>query len=384
MPWKKILIGCSVTAAIALVALVVSGYFVFRSMRKAFGGSPSPQEMPSSLASGAVLKGESLLSRSVFFEEQQLGDITDILVGDLKPQPGPELGVAGTRGVVFLNPSGEVLSKALFSGHFSHVDMIDLTGDGVFEFMDRGSWSNKAALLNSGGGIVWEYGEMPGVDDMAAGDIDGDGVLEFAVGFNGGGGVHLVESDGNRVWKEKDGNVWHVEIVDNDGDGALEVVHSNAGGFITVRDRRGKVIKRTHPRVYFSDFSLCEWPAGSQRKYPLLAEDDFIWLFDYDGSTLAGLPAPESGTLGEARGVWFKMDGGAPEYLAVVVSFKNWNRSILYVYDNLQKLVYQEVIPESCAAIGVIPPEQGKATLLIGGLGKVWKYAPADQDFSQE
>ena len=55
------------------------------------------------------------------------------------------------------------------------------------------------------------------VDDTAAGDVDGDGRLEFVVGFNGGGGVRLLDSTEKMRWRKPDGNVWHVEIADLKG-----------------------------------------------------------------------------------------------------------------------------------------------------------------------
>ncbi len=63
-------------------------------------------------------------------------------------------------------------------------------------------------------------------------------------------------------WQQPDGNVWHVEIVDTKGDGNLQIVHSNAGGQITIRDQDGKVLRQSKPGNYFSSFSVCRWPTA--------------------------------------------------------------------------------------------------------------------------
>jgi len=139
------------------------------------------------------------------------------------------------------------------------------------------------------------------VDDMAAEDVDGDGELEFAVGFNGGGGVHLVEADGREAWHRPDGNVWHVEMVDADGDGRPEIVHSNAGGEMKIRNAQGDVMRQDRPPAYFSAFSLCRWPNG--KRHVLFSEEDTIWLLGLDGAAVAEVDAPECGRLGHARGV---------------------------------------------------------------------------------
>ncbi|MFQ5810626.1 MAG: hypothetical protein ACE5JM_13500, partial [Armatimonadota bacterium] len=228
-------------------------------------------------------------------------------------------------------------------------------------------------------------GRSPGVNDMAAGDMDGDGSLEYIVGFNGGGGVHLVETDGTRLWRQPEGNVWHVEMLDTDGDGSLEIVHSNAGGQMTVRDSQGAVVTQARPGPYFSGFSICRWPTAGSSEHALLAEDDTIWLFDFAGDTVAELSAPQCGTLGHARGVPVRLQPGQPEHFAVAVDFKRTRQAILYVYDSAGALVSQEVLPESCRAIAALPLAGGQAeALLVGGEGKVLRYEPAPAAAAEE
>ncbi len=210
---------------------------------------------------------------------------------------------------------------------------------------------------------------------MAAGDVDGDGQIEYVVGYNGGGGVHLLESSGRRSWQQSDGNVWHVEVVDTNNDGSLEIVHSNAGGQITVRDAMGRVTSVAKPRPYFSDFSLCRWPAKDAPQRLLLSGDDQIWLLDFNGNTVAQFDAPHCASLGAAHGTLVQLSEDQPAYLAVVVDFQNWNRSSLYVYDGKGVLVYQEIIGESCASVAAVPKSGETEILLIGGTGSVWEYS---------
>jgi hypothetical protein len=74
---------------------------------------------------------------------------------------------------------------------------------------------------------------------VAYGDLDADGTMEFVVAWNGGGGVQLRNRAGEIIWKRRDANVWHVEIVDTDNDGKAEIVHSNASGHLVIRDQQG-------------------------------------------------------------------------------------------------------------------------------------------------
>ncbi len=364
-------IGCG-----GLIILAATGGFLFYW----FVISPlisSRLKMPAGLQTPAVVTGSGFLQKSLFQSDPRLGKVTDIVLGELDGQPGSEIGVAGTQGALILDKGLKVKSSVQFDARTTHAHIIDLNGDGICEFMNmnRAGWSIDASLLDHKGMTLWSYGGMPGVDDVCAGDIDGDGRLEFAVGFNGGGGVHLVDSAGRRRWKEPDGNVWHVEMADINADGKLEIVHSNAAGRITVRDGQGRILSRAKPAPYFSGFSLCRWPDRKSRQYALLAEGDAVWILGFNGKTVMRLDAPRAGSLGNASGVTVKLVPGEPEYLAVAVDYEIWKRSNLYVYDSKGTLVYQEIVPEACASIAALPLDNSdREAILLGGEGRVWQY----------
>ena len=360
--------------AALLLVLAVCGIFGFLIL----GAWPGREmSIPPELTRPGVKHGTGILDKSVYLTDPALGSVTEIV-----PQPvaSSHLGVAGTRGAVFLAADGTVQSRVKFASALSYIQFVDVNGDGKLEFLNRGGggWSD-ASVLDDQGRVLWTYGGMPGVDDMAAGDLDGDGVLDFVVVFNGGGGVRRLDKGGALQWTEADGNVWHVEIVDADGDGRPEIVHSNAGGEITVRDPTGKIVRRAKPSSYFSVFSLCRWPSRADRQFLLSAADDKFWIFDYDGTRLATFDAPETGSLGDAHGAPVRLRAGEGPSFAVIVEFHNWNVSVLYVYGPDQKLVYQEVIADNCRSMTAVPREGSDVDdLLIGGTGTIWKYAAAD------
>jgi len=375
MDKKKIFIGCSIAAVIFIVFLIIGGFSVYKYFISRMASMASRLEMPQDLNTPEIVKGSDLLSKNLFIQDSRLGKISDIVKGELDPSPGVEIGIAGSYGAIFINDSSQTKSRIIFSGRVALVNIIDIDSDGVCEFINRGSWGIDASLIDHKGNTVWTYGGNPGVDDMCAGDIDRDGAKEFVVGFNGRGGVHLLDKNGKKKWRQSDGNVWHVELVDTNGDGNLEIVHSNAAGQITVRDGQGKVIFQTKPAPYFSHFSLCRWPSKKDREYALLAADDTIWLFNFDGKVVAQFNAPKCGTLGRVWGQLVKIKNSQPEYLAVIVEFENWKRSILYVYAQPDVLVYQEIIPETCGSIAAISLDKsGNEAIFIGCEGNVWQY----------
>ncbi len=261
-----------------------------------------------------------------------------------------------------------------FEKRQDHVNFIQLNSQGVYGFMNRGAWCSDARVMDETGKLIWSYGAGGnGIDDMVSGDIDGDGLLEYAVGFNGGGGIHLLNNQGKKLWEFPDGNVWHVEIADVDGSGQRRIVHSNAAGNITVRDKDGKIISKTKPKPYFSHFSLIRWPDTSAPERLLLVEDNTIWIFDASANVLAKFVAPDSGSLGEGKGIIISGDG-EKRVLATIVDYENWHRSILYLHDLSGNLLYQEILPESCPAITTFPGNNPNSKLLIGCEGKVIEY----------
>ena len=373
MKKKKIFIGCSVALGIVIILLIGIGFFAYRHFISPI--ISSRMKMPEELNTPKVLVGSDFLLKELFVQDVRLDSITDIALGEFDPSPGIEIGIVGSKGVSFLDENFNIKSSTMFSVSAGHVEITDIDGDNICEYFDRGGGWQDVSLIDHKGNAIWTYGEMPGVDNICSGDIDGDGILEFVVGFNGGGGVRLLDKNGKEKWKRSDANVWHVELIDTNGDGSLEIVHSNAGGKITVRDNQGKIISRAKPSPYFSHFSICRWPSKRDREYALLSENDTIWIFDFDGKTVTQFNAPKCGTSGDARGVPIKIMRDQPEYFAVVVGFNNWKRSILYIYSPPGVLEYQEILPEASAAIAAIClGDAGEDTLLVGGNGKVWAY----------
>jgi len=323
-----------------------------------------------------VITGSGVLTQTVFLTDSQLGAVTDLVWGKLDGASSPKLCVSGTGAAVFTDRQGKSLASVTFPGTNQALSVVDVEGDGVCEFINRGSWGMQAALYDHRGKQLWTYGGSSGVDDMAAGDVDGDGREEFVVGFNGGGGVHLLDSQGKLRWKKNDGNVWHVEITDTNGDGRPEILHSCAAGEMVIRDASGaELLRQRPPTGYFSHFSLSAWPdRGATPLRVISGSAGSVQVLDFQAKVLANLTAPDAPQLGAARATPVKLHAGQPAFFAVLVDVQTWNRALLYLYDAQGQLVYEESLPERAQALAALPESNGAESLLVGGEGRVWKY----------
>ena len=417
---KNILTWALIISCVILVAIVVAGWLAYPYVAMLF--RYRAPETPPALREPRIVVGAEFLSRNQFvttdqfrvsFASMGIGAIEDISIGELDSHPGTDVAIAGRVGAVIVDRNGVKRSQVLYEfeldtskkGIFSSpslrtmlgdVQVIDIEGDGKCEYLARGSLDGAAVFSNEGKRL-WSYGaftdEKTSIDDLAAGDINGDGVSEFIAGWNG---LELFDRHGNKGWAQPwEGSLFQIEVVDVDGDRKNEILHSN-GRRMIIRDGQGQIIKEVEMPFYFSHFHLCAMPGQEGPSHILALEDDHVWLTDFNGKVVHKFAAPLSrfsnprkaseGDLDEiglgetsvykAKGVWVRLKEAKPAFLAVVTRFAAIHRSVLYIYSEEGRLVYQEVMPERCSSIAVLSHEDGRNAqeLLIGGTETVWRY----------
>lgn len=390
------------------------------------------KEIPAELKEARVVVGADLLSRSQFIKTNQLASwrdirnpeklkgsfdsIEDIALGELDGTPGLDIGIAGRDGALLCDRQGKVKEQILFKfekkvlklgpietetekGSLGDIRIVDIEGDGVCEYLGRGS-IHGGAIFNHQGKVLWSYGdfteEKTAIDDLNVGDVDGDGVAEFVSSWNA---IELFDRHGTKRWTQVDEYTDQVEVVDVDEDGRREIL-CHSGHDLVIRDSEGQVVKIVEMPIYIGHFSLSENHHEQKPPQILVVQDGSVWLLDFDGQTAAKFDAPLShlvkptpevvdipGTseplvitdedVYKAEGVWVKLFKDQPAYLAIITQFSVIDRSIFYVYDTQGKLVYQEILPEQCSSIAVLPSEDEsrQASLLVGGEETVWRYA---------
>jgi len=400
-------LSLATTAGFVIHRLLSSPLFAYR-----------PPPTPPQLKQARVVIGDSFLSRSQFVETGKgplegalkgtnIGSINDLAIRKLDPHHDLRIVIAGREGATVVDRNGLTLSQVRYDfeteqtrlGPFrttrtdrmiGDIQIVDFNGDGGYEYLARGSF-NGAALFDQQGRRLWSYRKDPKekfwLENVTVGDLNGDGQDEFVVSSNG---IEAFDRYGKQLWRHpSEYSPKQIEVVDIEGTGKKKIV--SIGSELEIRDESGNEIKSTdNPAGYVGEFDLCTMP---NKKVPtiLAINNGYLWLIDFDGKAVAKFEAPlsefpdvvektpygEFGTSAyKAKGVWVKLVKDRPEYFAAIAEFIALDRSVLYLYTPSGRLVYQEVLPEECASIAVLSPENETdiEEFLVGGSRTVWRY----------
>jgi hypothetical protein len=331
------------------------------------------------------VKGEGKFEKRSFYSDAGLGEISQIRVGWPADREGADIAVVGAQGVDFIGSAGEVKRQVRFSiQQRCPVAAARLDAAGDYGFLTRDeSWAVPATLFDKEGHPTWRSGgKWPGVDDSAPGDVSGDGKLSVAIGFNGNGGIALLDGQGKTLWKKDETNVWHLEMLDRTGDGREEILHSNAKGQLLVRNAKGDVVDQYLPGSYVSRFVLTRFGQETRPSHILVSISEArdgcckptLVILDARGKKVSEMDSPLGDLLSRMSATPVQFGKGA-EYFAVLKNESWLERSMLFLYGDDGQIVYQEILGESCPSIAALPDKDG-SRLLVGCVGKIWEYLP--------
>ncbi len=165
------------------------------------------------------------------------------------------------------------------------VRLANLSRDGGKVLLAFTAWSGELRAYDLDGKQLWSYAS--GIDDVWASDLDDDGSDEVIVGYNGGVGLHVLDSKGQLLWKTTGiGNVWHVCAGNVWGEGAPQVVTTSAAGQVHVFSSDGKNRKDIDAGIYANMVRVAK-----------LSEKDKAAMIFVAGSALDGKPNPTTEML---------------------------------------------------------------------------------------
>src|SRR5208283_6123527 len=99
-----------------------------------------------------------------------------------------------------------------------------------------------------------------------------------------------------------------------------------------------------------------------------------ILVLDAKGKTVAHFDAPLGDLMHRTKGTPVQFPNGAL-YYAVLQNNRFLKRSILFLYDTVGKIAYQEILADACFGIASMPEKAGDR-LLVGCSGDILEYSP--------
>jgi hypothetical protein len=377
---RKILIG----SAILVLLVIGSGAYLFYKILPSIREVERNAEAKLKILQPRVIVSADSFKRLTFYNSDGIGNISQIQVGWPGDREGSDIAVVGNHGADFIESSGQTIKRIRFSSEqLCEVALARIDPAGGYGYLTREqSWACPVTLFNQEGKVVWTSGgRWQGVDDSTAGNINGDQTLSVVVGLNGGGGIVLLDASGREVWAKKEANVWHVETLDTNGDGREEIIHSDAGGQLLVRDGKGTKIAQYLPEFYVAHFALTRWGEEAKPTHILVPVSEkrdgcckpFLIVLDSAGKKVAELESPMGDLFDRYNATPVRFKDGS-EYFAVLGNYFALGRSILLVYDDRGGIAYQEILGESCLGLAALA-ERGSDRLLVGCNAKVWEYS---------
>jgi hypothetical protein len=382
---RKILFGF----AILVFLLCAAGLFLYLRIRPRLRAIAEQEAKERDFLQPRLVSGAGIFERRSFYVGQGLGNISQILVGWPADREVADIAVVASQGADFIDSTGRAKKQVRFSiQQWGPVTVARMNSTGEYGYLTRNeSWAVPATFFDKEGRVSWHSGgRWPGIDDSVPGDVFGDGRLCVVMGLNGGGGLVLLDGQGQQLWQKAETNVWHVETLDTNGDGREEILHSNARGQLFVRNATGDVISQYLPGFYVSGFALTRWGDEARATHIIVPTTEgregcckpIFVVLDATGKTVAKLESPPLGSsLNQIAAIPVQFGKGR-RYFAVLQNSFAKERSALLLYDNDGQIAYQEILAETCLGMATLPGIDANQ-FLVGCASKIWQYSPVPQ-----
>jgi outer membrane protein assembly factor BamB len=207
--------------------------------------------------------------------------------------------------------------------HPTTLRLANLIGDQRPEFIVFSVWGPSVHAFDTAGKTLWNYPTGDGVDDVWPATVlrnPDTGLVPVVIGYNGMGGVHLINSDGSVRWKNPSvANVWHVCAERTGINGEAQIVTTSAGGRVHFFSLAGKE-DRVLPAGTYSHMVRVSRPEPESKPVVITADSasNQIVAMTAAGDVLWRSPVPigttghlHDGACAEGR-PWFAalLDGG--------------------------------------------------------------------------
>jgi len=155
----------------------------------------------------------------------------------------------GWQTIVELGSDGQVLARhTLDLPQGAAVTFLRTAVDGAGHrlYLASAAAQQQVHVFDDGFSRLLSYPDTQhdGIGDAALGDLDGDGQSELVLGYRGLAGLHRVELDGTRAWRNPLENVFSLALLGPDARGASTILAADGQGAVVAVDAAGNTLQR--------------------------------------------------------------------------------------------------------------------------------------------
>lgn len=235
--------------------------------------------------------------------------------------------------------------------------------------------------------------------ESTVGDLDNDGIAEYVVAQKNDG-IRAYRQNGDEMWFQPDEfPSATLFVLDADSDGKNELLATGVDSVI--RNPDGSIKRKSPKSMSGRENYTMRTDRATGKTFPIFCEirrsefdcQDFEGRMIVKGiAPLSEVPAaevkkldvpghPEMSVTIDTEEVAFpkfvvaNMESDKPPFYVGVGEFIGIPRACLYVWNQSGDLVYHELLPEDAETIAVLPGDNGRDEVLIGGRDSIWRLA---------
>jgi len=279
-----------------VIQSVVVGYHDFDKLKalalaEDFQGEPKGQ--PQTPATDLKDSEKMLMPTEVWSNNVPGGDA--ICVGDWDGDGRPDILVADARkNLHVFGADGVPKSTISLPEKFSVIEFGQSKQKGA-RLLGHSENSRKIVVMDATGKGIWNYKATFGAGSVHWGDLDGDGTDEMIVGMNGFGGLHVVSSDGKKLWQAPGINVWGQGVISATTNRPAMVFATEAMGSVRIFDGKGQLLRMVRPGGEHCTQLAATVIDKADTIQALALGQDVVVAFDSNGRVAWTAPSSQSG-----------------------------------------------------------------------------------------
>ncbi len=325
-----------------------------------------------------VIKGSELFTKSIYYSNSSMVDITNIDKINYPISSNSQLAVFDQFAVYVLDNMGHLNKKINFKLPHGCLNAFLIKNGSQNSDLIGIRTSDRVFVLNHNGEEVWHYKlqeKSQFINDFTVGDLNNDGEVEFYIATSNG--LLQLNLNGEKVW-EKTGWIRNVLFLNEGKDKNNYIVSHIDDSRLMFWNYEGKLLREVDPEVKFLHIELCDWPTDG---HFLVSRGSAFYVIDIKGAVVFNYKLGSFFDLSDYRvfslkGASARLFQSQENYFAVITSSSSrYDRSTLMIFTQAGNLLYKEILHQTRGLMALPLGDFKRDVLLVGdGAGKVYKY----------